>query len=152
MEFLKELLRPEVIWLLAGLLLMFLELLLPGLVVIFFGLAALIVGSICFFIDLTLNQQLGIFILASILLLVLLRGTFKKVFQGHFQKTAGPEGNLSEFIGERAVVKNTISPTRPGKIDFHGSDWSATADGTIEQGATVEIIGQSNITLKVKAI
>ena len=152
MDILKDLLRPEVIWLLIGLGLMFLELMLPGLIVIFFGLAAMIVGGLCFFVELTINQQLGIFIIASLLLLVLLRGLLRKVFRGHALGAAGIEGNLSEFVGERAVVKQAIAPKRPGKVEFHGSHWAATADGAIEEGATVEIIGQDNITLKVKAI
>lgn len=150
MDILKDLLRPEIIWLLVGLGLMFLELMLPALIVIFFGLAALLVGGLCFFIDLSINQQLGIFIIASIVLLIVLRGLLRKVFRGHSSTAAGAEGDLSEFIGERAVVTQAITPKRPGKVEFHGSHWAATADGPIEEGAIVEIIGRDNITLRVK--
>ncbi|MBE0534432.1 MAG: NfeD family protein [Phycisphaerae bacterium] len=152
MESLKDMLRPEIIWLLVGLGLMFLELMLPGLIVLFFGLGAMIVAAVCFFAEITINQQLGLFILTSILMLVAMRGLLRKVFRGHAHSASGLEGNLSEFIGEHGVVKQTISPRRPGKIEFHGSDWAAVADGTIEAGATVEITGRENITLKVKQI
>lgn len=152
MDFIKDLLRPEIIWTLVGLGLMFLELMLPGLIVFFFGLGALIVAGICFFAEISLNLQLGIFIVSSISLLIILRGLLKKVFMGHSSSGGGGEGNLSEFIGERAIVKQTITAQRPGKVEFHGSDWAATAEGTIEEGATVEITAQDNITLKVKSL
>ena len=152
MDFIKDLLRPEIIWTLVGLALMFLELMLPGLIVFFFGLGALIVAGICFFAEISLNWQLGIFIVSSLALLIVLRGLLKKIFMGHSSSAAGTEGNLSEFIGERAIVKQKITAQRPGKVEFHGSDWAATADGTIEEGASVEITGQDNITLKVKSL
>jgi membrane protein implicated in regulation of membrane protease activity len=84
-------------------------------------------------------------------LLIVLRGLLRKVFRGHSSTAAGAEGNLSEFIGERAVVKQAITPKRPGKVEFHGSHWAAAADGPIDEGAIVEIIGRDNITLRVKA-
>ena len=152
MDIIKDLLRPEIIWTLVGLALMFLELMLPGLIVIFFGLGALIVAAVCFFTEISLNWQLGIFIVSSLALLIILRGLLKKVFRGHSSSASGAEGNLSEFIGQRAIVKQKITAQRPGKVEFHGSDWSATAEGTIEEGATVEITAQDNITLKVKSL
>jgi len=152
MESLKDMLRPEIIWLLVGLGLMFLELMLPGLIVLFFGLGAMIVAAVCFFAEITINQQLGLFIVSSLVMLVVLRRLLRKVFMGHVHATSGPEGNLNEFIGERGIVKQTINAKRPGKIEFHGSDWAAVADGTIEAGAAVEITGRENITLKVKQI
>ena len=152
MDFIKDLLRPEIIWTLVGLALMFLELMLPGLIVLFFGIGALIVAAVCFFAEISFNWQLVIFIVSSLTLLVVLRGLLRKAFKGLSSSSTGAEGNLSEFIGERAIVKQTITPQRPGKVEFHGSNWSATAEGTIEEGTTVEITAQNNITLKVKSL
>ena len=45
-----------------------------------------------------------------------------------------------------------ITPKAGGKVEFHGTNWEAHADGDIAEGAVVEIIGKDNITLKVKAI
>ena len=152
MGFIENWFRPEIIWLLVGLGVMFLELMLPGLIILFFGIGALIVGGICFFAEITLNQQLGIFIVSSIAMLIILRGMLKKVFIGHSSSAESSGDSSSEFVGERAVVIEKITSQRPGKIEFHGSDWAATADGTIEEGSTVEIVEQKNITLKVKSI
>lgn len=152
MEIIKDLLKPEIIWTLVGLGLLFLELMLPGLIVFFFGVGALIVAGICFFAEISINLQLGIFIVTSIALLIILRGLLKKVFMGHSKSADGDGSSLSEFVGERAIVKEKITPQRPGKVEFHGSNWAAIADGTIEEGATVEITAQDNITLKVKSL
>ena len=61
-------------------------------------------------------------------------------------------GDLQEFIGERALVKEKISPKAAGKVEFHGTNWAAEADEEIAEGATVEITGKENITLKVKVL
>ena len=50
------------------------------------------------------------------------------------------------------MVIKEIDPKKRGKVEFHGSHWSATADVAIKKGATVEVIGKENITLKVKPI
>ena len=145
METLKEFLKPELIWFLIGLMLLILEFALPSLIVFFFGLGALVVAFICLFMNVSLNTQLLIFILSSVLSLVCLR----KGFIVSKQKTSE---NIEEFIGKRAVVKEKIMPQVPGKVEFHGTNWAAEADEEIAEGTMVKIIGKDNITLKVKPL
>ena len=152
MDALKDFLKPELIWFLIGLVLLILEFVLPGLIVVFFGVGACIVALICLLTDISLNWQLVIFIASSILSLLLLRRWLKGMFMGHIVSKQDLRENLEEFVGQKAVVKETIKPKVGGKVEFRGTNWSAEADEEIAEGTVVEIIGKDNITLKVKAL
>jgi len=152
MDALKDFLRPEIIWFIVGLMLLLLELALPGLIVAFFGVGAWIVAIVCLATDVSLNTQLLIFIGSSILSLLLLRRWLKGIFMGHIVSKQDIRENLEEFVGKKAVVKEKIVPKAGGRVEFRGTDWAAEADVEIPEGAVVEIIGKDNITLKVKAL
>ena len=72
------------LWMYAGLFLMLAELIVPGFVIFFFGLAAMTVGGLRFaFGDaFTLTWQLAAFSALSVLYLVFLRRFFKGIFGG----------------------------------------------------------------------
>ena len=152
MDWLKEFLKPELIWFLLGLLLFLAEFAIPGLIVLFFGIGAWIVAAICLLAAPSLNVQLGIFIASSVLSLALLRSWLKGIFLGHVTGKQDLTEDLQEFVGERAVVKETITPKLAGKVELHGTNWTAEAEAEISEGAVVEIVAKDNLTLKVKAV
>jgi len=152
MDALKDLLKPELIWFLIGLVLLILEFVMPGLIIAFFGVGACIVAIVCLLVDISLNTQLLIFIVSSVLSLLLLRRWLKGMFIGHIVSKQDLRENIEEFVGQKAVVKEKIIPKAGGKVEFRGTDWAAEADEEIAEGAAVEIIGKDNITLKVKAL
>ena len=60
------------------------------------------------------------------------------------QPTTGQEG----LIGVRCKV---ISPIKPeGKVFVHGEYWNAESDEALETGETVEVVGVSELILKVR--
>jgi len=148
----KEYLRPEVIWFLVGLSLLILEFAMPGLIIFFFGVGACIVAIVCLVTQISINVQLMIFIGASVLSLLLLRKWLKGIFLGHTVSKQDLKENLEDFVGQRAVVKERIVPKAGGKVELHGTNWTAQADQEIAEGTVVEIIGKDNLTLKVKAL
>ncbi len=152
MDTIKDFLRPEIIWFLIGLALFIMEFVLPGLIIAFFGVGAWIVALVCLIADIGINTQLIIFILSSVLSLLFLRKWLKGVFIGHAVSKQNPAENLEEFIGQKAVVKEEITPKAGGKVEFHGTNWLAEADEEIAEGTVVEIVGKDNITLKVKIL
>lgn len=152
MDAIKDFLRPEIIWFLAGLVLLLLEFILPGLIIAFFGVGAWIVAFVCLITDIGINTQLIIFIISSVLCLSCLRKWLKGVFLGHTGSKQDLKENLEEFRGQKAVVKEKIVPKAGGKVEFHGTNWLAQADEEIAEGAMVQIIGKDNITLKVKSL
>ena len=152
MDAIKEFLKPEIIWFLVGLVLLIMEFALPGLIIAFFGVGACIVAIVCLITDIGLNTQLIIFIIASVLSLVCLRTWLKGIFMGHVKSRQDMTEDIKEFVGERAVVVEKIMPKAGGKVELHGTNWTAEADGEIPEGTAVEVIGKENLTLKVKVL
>ncbi len=152
MDAIKEFLEPEIVWFLVGLVLFILEFMMPGLVIAFFGLGACIVAIVCLNTDIGINTQLIIFTASSVLSLLCLRRWLKGIFSGYVKSNKDMTENISEFAGERAIVKKRITPGSTGKVELHGTNWIAEADEEIAEGTTVEIIDKENITLKVKVL
>jgi len=152
MSTLIEWAKPELIWFVIGLVMLLLEFSMPGLVIFFFGVGAWLVAAICLFADISVNTQLIIFILASVLLLITLRKWLKNTFIGRSASKKTSDEISEEFLGEKAKVLKEITPETKGRVEFHGSTWDAESDENIPEGTTVEIIGKDNITLKVKSL
>lgn len=155
LDAIKDFLKPELIWFLVGLVLLVFEFIMPGLIIGFFGAGAWIVAIICLlsaYVAGSINAQLIIFIIASVLSLLLLRKWLKGIFIGHVKSKQDMTEDLNEFIGERVVVKAKITPKAGGKVELHGTNWEAEADEEIAEGTVVEIIAKDNLTLKVKVV
>jgi membrane-bound serine protease (ClpP class) len=60
--------------------------------------------------------------------------------------TTGTEG----LVGEIGTASTSIAPE--GKVSIHGEFWNATSDQTIDAGERVQVIGMTNLKLKVKKI
>ena len=151
MDTLPTWLTPSMLWFIVGFLFIALEFVFPSLVKVFFGFGAWIVALLCFFFDFSLNTQLFIFVSTSILFLVALRRIFKKFLRCSSNQSQ-PTEDLDEFIGQKAVVIQEISPQRKGRVEFRGTGWDAESYEAIAEGQPVEIIDKSNITLMVKSL
>ena len=145
-----EFLTAKWLWLYLGAVLMLLEILAPGFVIFFFGLAAATIGLLLFVLpstfDLTLTWQLALFSFFSVLYLVTLRRYVKNVFLGD---TAGGTALQSEYIGRLGKVVERIRPEAPGRILLGDAEWSATADVRLDPGTEVKVVDQQNLTMKV---
>lgn len=147
---LADLLSPAIIWFLIGLILLLLELVIPGFVIIFFGAGAWVTAIICLLFDIGINAQVAVFTFSSVLLLLLLRKYIRKQFFSEDKSVV--ETLTDEFIGKTAVVESDIKKGFPGKVSFKGTTWNALSDVTIEKGQLVEIIGKESINLFVKPV
>lgn len=149
MDLLKDFLKPEFIWILIGLILMLMEFAMPGLIVFFFGVGAIVAGVVCIFADISVNIQLVIFIVTSIGSLFLLRSSIKRVFLGQ-----SPDGNeqidAQENIGKSAKAIEDITAGKIGKVEFQGTNWNAKAINEISSGDTVTITAQDGLVFSVK--
>lgn len=141
--------KPEIIWFFIGLVLALLEFGIPGLIILFFGIGAWATALSCMLFDIGLNSQLIIFIVSSLLSILLLRKSLKKMF---FKEDPDKEETLAdEFVGQTAVVEEEISVEKPGKVSFKGAEWQAMSDQKLKAGQRVEIVGKESIKLKVAA-
>jgi len=138
-----------VIWLLAGLICIGLELFIPGLVIIFFGFGAIFASLFSLFISNFIFQSI-IFISFSILPLVFLRKKFKTIFKGTLFY---PDKNDGKKIFEFAEVLEPISEKEEGRIKYKGTTWNAVSvSGKIEAGTSVKIIRREGLTFLVEKI
>ena len=128
MEGLNEWLKPEIIWFLIGLVLLVLEFSAPGLIIAFFGVGAWVVALVALFIDISLTTQLLIFLITSVLMLIFLRKSLKKVFK---LESIEDQNELEDFVGHTAEVILKISPNKPGKVELNGTSWEAESETEI---------------------
>jgi inner membrane protein len=139
---LNELLPPWLIWFLLGIALACSELFMPAFILFFFGIGCLGVACVLLFWDITLNQQLLVFLLITIGSLVILRKTLIRIFRG--VRTDSQDKEFDDFpYKERVVVLRAILPPNPGRVQHRGTAWDAVADEAIAAGETVEIVGHA---------
>jgi membrane protein implicated in regulation of membrane protease activity len=142
------LMQAAVIWFIIGFILFVLEFIVPGLILFFFAVGAWIVALLSLFIDLSINTQLIIFVISSVLSILLLRKWVKKILYGTKRSTELLE---DEFLGKTARAETAISPGKNGKVDFKGTSWQAASEDFIEKGENVIITGNESILLIVKS-
>ena len=138
---------PAVIWFLVGLGLLLLEMVLPGLVILFFGVGAWVTALVCAITDINLNWQILIFIVASLLGLVLLRKYLKKRFFSRTDKEI--DDQLEEFIGRKALAIDDFKDGS-GKVEFKGTQWTARSKEPVSKGDRVIIRSKDSLTLIVE--
>ena len=141
---------PEIIWFVIAVALVLLELALPGVVIVFFGLGAG-VTSLALWLGLitSLDAQLMVFSVSSLVLLFSLRRWIKNRFTGYVPVAASGATNLDDFAGAEAVAAEHLTPGRAGPVDFRGSRWSAVADAPVAKGETVVITRLEGLTLHI---
>ena len=140
----------SLLWLIAGIILILSEFVIPGFIICFFGAAAIITGILYWFIPaLTLTWQILLFAVLGVVLLIGCRRYMPGVFKGK-------ENNLDNDIdadnvsGDSCVCASDIAPGVPGKVEFRGSLWNAISSDTIPAGSRCIIKSRNNITLEVE--
>lgn len=141
--------QAEVVWFLIGLALILVELAVPGLVLIFFGVGAWVTALVCLVFNIELNTQLFIFLGSSLLSLALLRKTLKK----RYMDRKFPDADLEdEYIGHTVVAINSFTAGQTGKVSFKGSSWNAESNHSVTEGQLLKITGYKSIKLFVEPI
>ncbi len=143
-----ELTTTGLVWLIVGVLLLILEFVLPGFVLFFFGLGALVTFLCSWLFQPSLNEQLVIFLISSLASLFTLRGLIKRTFLGG--STAELDDRAIARGGESVVVTQTISPPMEGKVKYSGTFWRALADERIDKGEAALVVSQEGLIMRVK--
>jgi membrane protein implicated in regulation of membrane protease activity len=137
--------NPVVVWFLAGLVLLLLEFLIPGVLVLFFGLGAWVTALFCLLIGGGIGVQFFVFGLSSVVMLLLLRKPLMK----RLYKTSSNIDPDEEFIGHTGVCETAITPEQDGKVSFKGTQWAATASESVGVGDKVVISSKEGLKLVV---
>jgi membrane protein implicated in regulation of membrane protease activity len=143
-DFFKE---PAMVWFMIGLGCVLAEFVIPGLVIIFFGIGAWCSALLLLFLDFSLFFQILCFVLCSIISLVCLR---KRIFLDK----GVTEDVTDDFIGKKARAQDDFRKGELGTVLFKGASWKAetSSKGSIKKGAYVKITGQDSLTLLVEPL
>ncbi len=147
---LSSFLSPSLIWFLVGVGFILAELAAPGFIIIFFCLGAWM-ASIAALVSDSLQTQLLVFIIGSLVSLFALRKYAMRTFKGAATDVAA-EHTIVEERGNLAQVTKDILPPAVGEIKYKGSFWRATADVKIKVGESVRIVDyatEDRLTYKV---
>ena len=141
---------PAQFCLLAGIALVVAEFAVPGVMICFFGAAALVLAGVyAAFPGLPFAAALALYIALSLAMVFGLRRFLPKTFKGRSSVEAGDPDD-DDVAGSLVRVAEAISPDVPGKVEFRGTLWTAAADEPVAAGEIVEILRRENLTLRVR--
>ena len=141
-------------WFIIGLLLMWAELLLPGVFLIWFGISALVIGTLTLisFTDVSWwpwqAQIVGFGVLSLVLALV-----GRKLFPADTNNDAASRINdpLSRHVGSEATLHEAIE-NGTGRVKLGDTVWRASSSSDLPKGAKVKVVGHHDGALTVEAV
>ncbi|MCW3147577.1 NfeD family protein [Stutzerimonas stutzeri] len=137
-------------WIVAGAVLILMELVVPSFFILWFGIGALLVALAMWLLPgLSLTAQIALWTAASLVMVLL----WFKVFAGTRLKTQSGTAQ-GEVIGEVGLLVSAVAPFQHGKVRFQkpilGSEqWNCMADEAIPAGERVRILAFEGNSVKV---
>ena len=136
-------------WLLLGLLLLGAEMMTPGgFYILFFGLAALVVGAIAW-LELVPGEsaQWLLFSGMAVAFLLLFRGPLLARINASEMK----HPDVDSMMGEIAIPVNALAAGAVGKVELRGTTWSArnTGPSPLTKGQRSKVTGMDGLTLLI---
>lgn len=141
-------------WLIAALIMFVLEIIIPGFVIMWFGVGASVAAILSLLGVESLAIQVIVFSVVSIALVILSRTIFKNIFIRNSPGT-GTVNGAKALIGKTGQVTETIDNFKSaGRITIESQDWMArSADGTnIDAEEFVTVLSIDGIKLIVKRV
>ena len=133
------------IWFLIAVGFLIVEFVLPTFIMFFFAIGAIIVSILTACFDLSMNSQIILFALFSVISLVLLRNNMKKIFKGNESK--GEDKYFDNSIDSNksiAIVSKTIQSNNFGEIKYKGTFYKAQSENLIDEGKKVRVISKGD--------
>ena len=141
---------PPVAWGVAGLLLLASELVLPGVFLMWVGLAALGVAAVSVVAEPGLQTQILIFAALAVLLSVAgWRFYYARLARPGAPEPAGVNDTFALMVGRTGVLSEPIVAGQ-GKARFGDSLWLVEGED-LAAGATVRVVSQDGVLLRVEA-
>jgi len=140
-------------WFVMGIVLILLELVIPGIIIMFFGCGALLVSLLLYCgLQLDSTGQALVFLISSLAFLALFRPIYMKLCKSGFNKNQAPGADVhSEYIGKKALVTKAIpGGIAQGQIEFKGAIWNAVSNEPVAAGSWIEITDIEGLLMHVK--
>lgn len=133
---------PVVNWVIAGLALSLLELIVPGVYLIWFGFAAFVVSIAVYFMPLEFTTQLIVFAIASGIFAVIGVAVYRYIFSK--AQVPAEYKNLNntakQYVGQLVTVAEDTADNRT-KVKIGDTYWLASCQKPFKQGDTAKVVG-----------
>ena len=135
------------VWFLIGVAFLVGELALPGFVLFFFSIGSFLVSLILYFVELSFNNQIILFISSSLISLFVLRSYMQRVFLGQQRVDEDEYFRNDQFQNDATKSFGTtvdkISSGEFGRIKYRGTFYKAksTSNEVMINGENVRVIG-----------
>ena len=133
------------IWFLIGTGFLVAEFSMPTFIMFFFAIGAVIVSIVTACFDLSINSQIILFALSSVISLVLLRNYMKNIFKGDESK--GKDKYFDNSIDSNkniGIVSKNIEANSFGEIKYKGTFYKAQSENSIDEGKKVKIVSKGD--------
>ena len=136
------------VWVTIGLVLAILEMLVPGVYLIWLAVAALATGLLTFMLDLSLPMQ----VIDFVFLALIAAFSAKRFLRDRPIESADPMMNrrLDRMVGQTGTITVALEHGS-GRVHVGDSDWMATGPD-IAEGTRVRVIGSEGGTLRVEPL
>jgi membrane protein implicated in regulation of membrane protease activity len=143
-------LDAKTIWFIAGLAMILLEFVAPGVVIVFFGIGAwAVAGGMWLGLIDSLPAQCLTFAISSLLLLFGLRRYVTSWFVG--LSSNGGANIEEEFVGKTVRVTRVIGGGEAtGKVELKGAEWNARCADELLPGRFATVVDRDGLELIVK--
>lgn len=135
-------------WWILGLVLIGLEVLAPGTVFLWFGIAAILVGTLALFVDLTWQTSVIIFAVLSLVSLIIGRYLMAKLSSEEGDPGLNRRG--SRYIGRNFILEAPLQQGA-GKLSIDDTVWRITGPD-LPAGTTVSVVRIDGARLVVEAV
>lgn len=143
--------EPWLIWSILGSVLILLEFIVPGGIVVFLGLAAILVGGSIYAQWITsLTSALLTWFISSIFFMLFLRSVFIKYFEGDAKVHNVDEDE--DILGAIVEIIEDVCPYKEGRVKFQDSTWVARSDEELLMGSNAVILRRDGNTLIIRSL
>jgi len=138
------------IWILLGLALLGIEIVIPGgIIFLFFGASAIVVGAlVAAGLGGPLWLQVVVFSVMSVVSLLTMRGPILRRMNASGAKV----GKIDSFVGKAVVLTEAIGPQGKGKGELRGTSWTVVnlGESSLSSGETRTVERVDGLTLFVR--
>lgn len=131
---------PWLIWFVVGIAVSLSEMVIPGFIIIFFGIGCLGAAVLAAFLPDAYTAQIATFIVVAVVSLVTLRKMAMRIFVGKSELAQGEELDQN-FVKARVTIEHELEPGQETRVRYRGSIWRASAAEHLTANTEVEIVG-----------
>lgn len=140
---------PAAAWTLLGVVLVLAEFAMPGVILVFFGVAALLIGGTLWLgVEMSLNTQIVVFGVLALGLLLVARERVKSWFQG---KSEHASDGVEVLVPGTPVTAMQDFVDGVGVVTHRGARWNAESGEPVTSGQRLWIVGRRGLVLKVSS-